>query len=422
MRTLAEPETDLDGFVSELGDAARIVAPGLRPATRGCSPAMADTFEALGRDEQALKDTDRQDAADARRRRRARCASSARSSTDLTALLEGLRGRHRGARGALPPLNDARPVGTPVQQRSPTLNEEPRKTLVAAARAGRGARHQRRAARPDRDRHHAQPAAALLRPVRDRLQLLELLLTYLAEHFSEPDTTGSAQRALLNLDRPPGGLARLDGRRRARQRRGRARAARRSTPGPAYGAAIDARRARRLRGRPARLRRAPGALLPDQRTRSPATRASPGLPGPTFTGRARVPAGQTSPPSPRRPSTPTMPSRSDREAARSNVALGCRARRDRVVAVLLRLHQGDPVRAHYEIKAAFKTSNNLRPGSPVRIAGVEVGKVTDDRAARARRRRDRDDADRRRGPAGAQPTRRPRSARGSSSRATSSST
>jgi phospholipid/cholesterol/gamma-HCH transport system substrate-binding protein len=35
-----------------------------------------------------------------------------------------------------------------------------------------------------------------------------------------------------------------------------------------------------------------------------------------------------------------------------------------------------PLRSHYEVKAAFATSNNLRPGSPVRIAGVEVGNVT----------------------------------------------
>jgi virulence factor Mce-like protein len=35
-----------------------------------------------------------------------------------------------------------------------------------------------------------------------------------------------------------------------------------------------------------------------------------------------------------------------------------------------------PFRHHYEVKAAFTSSNNLRPASPVRIAGVEVGKVT----------------------------------------------
>ena len=35
-----------------------------------------------------------------------------------------------------------------------------------------------------------------------------------------------------------------------------------------------------------------------------------------------------------------------------------------------------PFKPQYEIKAAFESSNNLKNGSPVRIAGVEVGKVT----------------------------------------------
>jgi phospholipid/cholesterol/gamma-HCH transport system substrate-binding protein len=35
-----------------------------------------------------------------------------------------------------------------------------------------------------------------------------------------------------------------------------------------------------------------------------------------------------------------------------------------------------PFRSHYEVRAAFQSSNSLRTGSPVRIAGVEVGKVT----------------------------------------------
>jgi len=44
--------------------------------------------------------------------------------------------------------------------------------------------------------------------------------------------------------------------------------------------------------------------------------------------------------------------------------------------VYLGFSKSIPFRSHFEIKAAFKTSNNLRPGSPVRIAGVNVGKVT----------------------------------------------
>ncbi|MBI5106036.1 MAG: MCE family protein [Solirubrobacterales bacterium] len=35
-----------------------------------------------------------------------------------------------------------------------------------------------------------------------------------------------------------------------------------------------------------------------------------------------------------------------------------------------------PFRDHFEVKAAFRSANNIRPDSPVRIAGVTVGKVT----------------------------------------------
>jgi virulence factor Mce-like protein len=35
-----------------------------------------------------------------------------------------------------------------------------------------------------------------------------------------------------------------------------------------------------------------------------------------------------------------------------------------------------PFRHHYEINAIFRTANNVKPNSPVRIAGVNVGKVT----------------------------------------------
>jgi virulence factor Mce-like protein len=46
------------------------------------------------------------------------------------------------------------------------------------------------------------------------------------------------------------------------------------------------------------------------------------------------------------------------------------------VLVYLGFTKHVPFVPHYEIKAAFTSANNLRPGSPVRIAGVEVGRVT----------------------------------------------
>ena len=47
-----------------------------------------------------------------------------------------------------------------------------------------------------------------------------------------------------------------------------------------------------------------------------------------------------------------------------------------IIGVYLGFTKSIPFRSHYEVKAAFKSANNLRTASPVRIAGVEVGKVT----------------------------------------------
>jgi phospholipid/cholesterol/gamma-HCH transport system substrate-binding protein len=53
------------------------------------------------------------------------------------------------------------------------------------------------------------------------------------------------------------------------------------------------------------------------------------------------------------------------------VALGIIA-----VLVFFGWTKANPLSSPYELRAAFESSNNLRTGSPVRIAGVEVGKVT----------------------------------------------
>jgi phospholipid/cholesterol/gamma-HCH transport system substrate-binding protein len=46
------------------------------------------------------------------------------------------------------------------------------------------------------------------------------------------------------------------------------------------------------------------------------------------------------------------------------------------VLVYLGFTKAIPFVPHYEVRAAFASANDLRTGSPVRIAGVEVGKVT----------------------------------------------
>jgi len=47
------------------------------------------------------------------------------------------------------------------------------------------------------------------------------------------------------------------------------------------------------------------------------------------------------------------------------------------IGVYLGFTKSIPFRHHYTIGAVFRTANNVKPGSPVRIAGVNVGKVTE---------------------------------------------
>jgi hypothetical protein len=290
MSTLAEPETDLDGFVKELGDAARIIAP-VSGQNAQLFTGMADTFEALGRDEQALKDfiaksPPTMDTA----------ISSFRVQrpflTDLTAFSEDFAGATEELKRALPPLNDAVRIGTPVQRRLPTLNEETAKTLVQlrelAEAPGTNAALRGLTATVTT----LNPQLRFYGPYVTVCNSFNYFFTYLAEHFSEPDTTGSAQRALVNTtgrqedslgsmgaDEPANGEGVQEG-----------------TPQYAqdqpYGAAVDAQgRADCEAGQRGYVER-DARFFPSKYkiARDP---RSPGLQGPTFAGRARVPKGQT---------------------------------------------------------------------------------------------------------------------------------
>ena len=63
-----------------------------------------------------------------------------------------------------------------------------------------------------------------------------------------------------------------------------------------------------------------------------------------------------------------------------------------VVAVYFGFSKSNPFENPYELNAVVRDAQNLKPGSPVRIAGVEVGKVTKVEAdGRRRARREGDD-------------------------------
>ena len=307
-----------------------------------------------------------------------------------------------------------------MQRRLPTLNEETAQDAGAAARAGRGARHQRGAARPHRHRHHAQPAAALLRPVRDGLQLLQLLLHLPRRALLRARHHRLGPARAGQHDRQAGGLARLDGRRRARQRRGRAGGDAAVRAGPAVRRRRDAQTAAPT-ARPASAATSSATRASSRpSTRSPATRARPACRARPSPAARACPRARPSPPSPRPASTPTCRSRSAHEPPLERSHRPDRARRgDRRRAV--RLDQGGPV------PAALRDQGGVRElqQHPARLAGPDRRRrgrqghrASSARAATGRSSRCGSTTTAARSTA----TRRPRSGRGSSSRATSSST
>jgi phospholipid/cholesterol/gamma-HCH transport system substrate-binding protein len=289
MHTLGEPQTDLRGFVRELGDAARIVAP-VSDQNAALFTSMADTFEALGRDEQALKDF-----IDKSPSTMDTAVASFRVQRpfldDLTAFSRDFAGATQELRGALPPLNRAVEVGTPVQQRVPALNDEVRKTLGTV-----------------RDVAEAPGTNAALRGLTATVTTLNPQLrfygpyvtvcnswnyfwTYLAEHFSEPDSTGSAQRALVNFASPQEDSLGAMGADEPANGKNAAGTPQYGQDQP-YGAAVapDGRADCEAGQRGFVERQA--RFFPKQYKIARDAR-SPGLQGPTFTGRTRVPSGET---------------------------------------------------------------------------------------------------------------------------------
>ena len=65
---------------------------------------------------------------------------------------------------------------------------------------------------------------------------------------------------------------------------------------------------------------------------------------------------------------------------RSPVMIGLIALAVVVVIVFLGFTKDIPFTKPFEINAVFQSANSIRPGSPVRIAGVDVGKVKEVKA------------------------------------------
>jgi virulence factor Mce-like protein len=290
MTTLSDPNTDLHGFVQSLADTARVVAP-VSKQQAALFTSLADTFDALGRDPQALKDfiaksPSTMDAG----------ISSFRVQrpflADLTAFGKDFSGATHALRASLPTVNRALEVGTPVQQRSGKLNDELAKTLDSVKHLAEAPGTNAALRGITATMNTLNPQLRFYGPYVTVCNGPNYFFTYLAEHFSEPDSTGSAQRALLNFaGQQDNSVGAMEAKRPANGENVKNGAAQFAHNQP-YAAAVDdngnADCEAGQRGyvqRQARFFPKDLKVAYDPRT--------PGLQGPTFTGLAKVPPGET---------------------------------------------------------------------------------------------------------------------------------
>jgi virulence factor Mce-like protein len=196
MRNLSDPRTGLSRFFSELGDAARVVAPIADTQARLFTVA-ADTFEAISRDPSALQDTIAKAPGtlsageESFRAQRPFLEETAAFSRDLRFAAADLR-------ISLPTINDALEVGTPVVRRSAQLNDELRKTMIALRDLVQAPSTNLAIRGLIGTVTTLNPQLRYLGPYVTVCNYWNYFWTFVAEHFSERDAVGQSQRALAN--------------------------------------------------------------------------------------------------------------------------------------------------------------------------------------------------------------------------------
>ena len=252
---------------------------------------MADTWEAVGRDPEALQQfIEKQPAT----------MDAAISSfqvqrpflRELTAFSKDFSGATAELRGALPDINPALETGTRVQKRVPELNERLEGTFAALQDLTSAPSTSAAIRGLTATVNSLNPQLRFYGPFVTVCNAPNYFFTYLAEHFSEADSTGQAQRALLNTtgrqddslgsigaDEPANGNEVLEGNKQYLH----------ANP---YGAAVTPDgRADCEAGQRGYLER--NARYYDKRFKIEQDARTPGAQGPTYAGRARVPKGQT---------------------------------------------------------------------------------------------------------------------------------
>ena len=393
MANLDNPRTRLERFIRASADLAAALAP-VAPAMTAWIGDMATTFDALASDPGALQET---------------IARTPPTLADGTAALRGTRptlrrtaallgdveATARTARGALPPLTTALRASTPPLRRGPELAED----LDAALQAVDGLSRDPATATALRAVAATittlQPQLRFLAPAETVCNQVTMWTTAVPDILSEPDTTGTILRGIAQVASntahdnvatmganefvtgrgpdAPGRLAPASARRRLRGRGGGGRPGRlRARPGGLHPLVQPARRH-------AGQVLSPGGHRP---ARHPRAGRRPGLQDVRPPGRrprrrcvARA-ARHDVHPQPRRQRRPGGAVRRRQRNRRSDVAVGALAFVVVVLAWWGAFSRELPWGDHFVVRASFEDAANVKKGSPVRVAGVQVGKVT----------------------------------------------
>ena len=297
MTVLGDRDTRLDRFFGELGDFTRVVAPVADRYAHGFE-AGADTFEAWSRYPDELGRTIEKSVPTldtsirSLRVQRPFLVEFAGFSRELNGVAQELP-------GALPKIIPALERGIPVLRRSPEINDKLQAALAALERL-MGAPGTGRALRGLTSTVGTlNPAVRYLGPYITVCNYFNYSWTNVAEHLSEPDLTGGSQRTLLNT---AGQQIDANGQRTGVTTLGAAYPAnggpiQQSTPqylhSNNYSAAVTKDGEADCESGQRGYMEKQAAYIADPETKLVIDPHLPGASGTTWTGRARVPEGQT---------------------------------------------------------------------------------------------------------------------------------
>jgi virulence factor Mce-like protein len=280
MMVLRDPRTRLTTFFDELADASRISAPLAETIADGFH-AGAQTFEALSRDPDALRETISESpptlavGTDALRNTRPFLRSLANVAFDL-------RGAAAELRRSAPPIRAALQSGIAPLRQTPALNKRLGDTFDSLTVLARSPGADTGVSGLTETMTTLRPLTRYLGPYATVCNYWNYSWTYLADHITDRDQTGQIQRIRAKM---------ADGEQDNLSKFGQAQPVKGLHAQP-YGAAVDASgNADCEAGQRGYLGHLANGLDPSlQLVGEPVT---PGSQGQTFTGQARVPKGET---------------------------------------------------------------------------------------------------------------------------------